>query len=154
MLQKCETCHLPGTYDFSSAASSAALPNRLFRTVATGTFNRATDAAGAISPYVTADGVTSYGSGFSFNAATGAGTDAAGSTLVISPIMTVCVSCHDGTTSSGIDVKLHMQQNGGAFYAARSTLYKSGTTTLQNNETCMLCHASGGIADIAVAHSK
>ena len=38
VLKQCETCHLPGTYDFSAAASASALPNRLYRTVATGIF--------------------------------------------------------------------------------------------------------------------
>lgn len=38
-LKKCETCHLPGTYDFSATASLSAVPNRLYRTVATGKFN-------------------------------------------------------------------------------------------------------------------
>ena len=39
ILSKCETCHVPGGYDFSSAAASSALPNRLYKTVATGIFN-------------------------------------------------------------------------------------------------------------------
>ena len=70
--------------------------------------------------------------------------------------MTVCVSCHDGVNSAtGIDAKTHMQQNGGSFYVARNTLYKTGSTTaLQNNETCMLCHVTGGVADIKAMHAK
>ena len=39
VLRQCETCHLPGTYDFSATASDSALPNRLYRSVATGIFN-------------------------------------------------------------------------------------------------------------------
>ena len=35
VLQKCETCHLPGTYDFSASASQAPVANRLYRTTAT-----------------------------------------------------------------------------------------------------------------------
>lgn len=36
VLKQCETCHLPGTYDFSASASASALPNKQYRTVATG----------------------------------------------------------------------------------------------------------------------
>ena len=39
VLRDCQTCHLPGTYDFSASASASALPNKQFRTVATGAFN-------------------------------------------------------------------------------------------------------------------
>ncbi len=152
ILSNCETCHLPGTYDFSAAASSAALPNRLFRTVMTGTSAAATFST---SPYIAQTAGTAYGSGFSYSVATQATTQAAGTTLVISPIMTVCVSCHDGVNpTTGIDAKTHMTQNGGAFYAARSTLYATGTTNLTNNETCMLCHNPTGVAAIKAMHAK
>ena len=159
ILKNCETCHLPGTYDFSASASSAALPNRLFRTVATGTFSSASASAFQFSPYVTED--VDYGSGYSVKAATGAITPAAGTTLVISPIMTVCVSCHDGVGPSGVDDKLHMEQNGGVFYVARgsanpvnSAPYTSTNPVLVNSESCMLCHGTGGIAPIAAMHAK
>lgn len=36
VLKNCESCHLPGTYDFSASASASALPNKQYRTVATG----------------------------------------------------------------------------------------------------------------------
>jgi OmcA/MtrC family decaheme c-type cytochrome len=93
VLKDCETCHLPGAYDFSATASQAALPNRLFRTAATGAFNPTPNttitsytynsgsqtcvagqsspqtALGAfeLSPYI-APFPTTYGVGFSFNA--------------------------------------------------------------------------------------
>jgi OmcA/MtrC family decaheme c-type cytochrome len=94
ILAQCETCHLPGTYDFSAAASAGAVPNRLYRTVATGIFPAAgqsipgfragatscgagnpsvgTDvSAFSLSPYVTpstSSAITNYGIGFAFNA--------------------------------------------------------------------------------------
>ena len=95
ILSNCETCHAPGTYDFSAAASSAALPYKLYRTVGQGryagtagatyqTYSGATcatlgtssaqTAVGvfSLSPYITADNTgttgTNYGVGFSFNA--------------------------------------------------------------------------------------
>jgi OmcA/MtrC family decaheme c-type cytochrome len=143
VLSKCETCHLPGTYDFSAAASAAQADNRLYRTVATGTVVTGTSTAlqqYTASPYVTPD--TNYGSGFSFNAATGATTQAAATTLVTSPTTAVCFACHDSS-----EAQAHMKANGGSIYAPRST-------GLANAEQCLVCHASGKIADIKVVHTK
>ena len=142
ILKNCETCHLPGTYDFSASASASALPNRLYRTVGQGKYNAATDTAKAISPYVTADNVADYGTGFSFNAATGVTTAAAGTTLVNSPIAAACFSCHDSDLA-----KSHMTSNGGSLYEAR-------TTALAKTEQCTLCHLAGKVADIKTMHAK
>ncbi|MCX7170980.1 MAG: OmcA/MtrC family decaheme c-type cytochrome, partial [Proteobacteria bacterium] len=145
VLSRCETCHLPGTYDFSASASTSALPNRLYRTVATGKLNGTVTgslAAFSISPYVTADNLTDYGTGFSFSAATGATAQAAGTTLVNSPIATACFACHDSTAAMA-----HMRSNGGSIYAVR-------TTALATVEQCMICHASGKVADIRTMHAK
>ena len=38
ILKNCSACHLPGTYNFGASASASAVPNRLYRTVATGVF--------------------------------------------------------------------------------------------------------------------
>ena len=135
ILNDCTTCHLPGTFDFSVTPQSA-IDNRLFRTTATGTYT----ASPALSPYVTAG--TNYGSGFSFNAGTGATTPAAATTLVTSPTAAVCSACHDTN-----DAIAHMKANGGSFYQGR-------TAGLGTTETCLVCHGSGRIADIAVEHSK
>jgi OmcA/MtrC family decaheme c-type cytochrome len=134
ILNDCQTCHLPGTYDYSASASAAALSNRLLRTVGQGTYS----AAVSNSPYI-ALGVP-YGSGFSFNAVTGATTPAAGTTLVTSPTVAVCAACHD--TADAIS---HYASNAGTFYQARSNAA---------TETCLVCHGTGRIADIAVMHSK
>ena len=145
VLSNCETCHLPGTYDFSASASAAAVPNRLYRTVATGKFDGTVAgslAAVQISPYVTADNVANYGTGFSFNAATGATVAASGTTLVNSPIATACFACHDGVQDMA-----HMRSNGGSLYAAR-------TTALVNPEQCLICHGTGAIADIRTMHAR
>lgn len=95
VLKTCETCHLPGTYDFSASASASALPYRLYRTVATGVFNgtagvvtkaysgsactagttaQTVEGAFAIYKDVKNDnGATpGYGLGFTFNASTSA----------------------------------------------------------------------------------
>ena len=39
VLNFCEGCHIPGAVNFENAASEDALPNRLYRTVATGSFS-------------------------------------------------------------------------------------------------------------------
>jgi cytochrome c553 len=108
----------------------------------------------------TAAAVANYGIGFTFNArpvAVGAcapdgtfytvpATDsvaAAGTTLVTSPMVTVCSACHN--TADAIS---HFRINGAAFYQARSAAI-TGT-----NETCLICHGTGRIADIQVMHSK
>jgi OmcA/MtrC family decaheme c-type cytochrome len=144
ILSKCETCHLPGTYDFSASASAAAANNRQYRYVATSTPLGATPTAVqlfAASPYLQAPG-TNYGAGFSFNAGTGATTQAADTTLVSSPTAAVCFSCHDSSLALA-----HMRANGGSIYATRAA-------GLATTEQCLLCHASGKIADIKAVHTK
>ena len=140
ILSNCEQCHAAGTYDFSASASASALPNRLYRTVATGTFASTSTTKYQFSPYVTQD--LAYGSGFSYNVNTKATTAAAATTLVNSPIATACFSCHDSDLA-----KTHMTQNGGAIYEAR-------TTALAKVETCTLCHLAGKTADIKAVHNK
>ena len=55
VLNECEMCHLPGTYDFSSTATTSAYPNMLASTVGQGTY-----AAGSVhAPYVAE--ATNYG---------------------------------------------------------------------------------------------
>ena len=143
ILNKCETCHLPGTYDFSATASAAAADNRLYRYVATGTVVASTSTdlqKFSASPYVTLD--TNYGAGFSFSAATGVTVQAADTNLVTSPTATVCFACHDTS-----EAMAHMRANGGSIYAPRAA-------ALATTEQCLVCHASGKIADIKAVHTK
>ncbi|MBL0150066.1 MAG: hypothetical protein IPP87_15715 [Ideonella sp.] len=146
VLADCQTCHLPGTYDFSASASANALPNRLYRTVATGKFNGTATATPlsvfSMSPYIIKDNVYDYGAGFAFNAGTGVSTAAAATSSVISPISAACFACHDSTQA-----KAHMEINGGSIYAPRSA-------ALATTETCMVCHATDRIADIKAMHAK
>ena len=136
IVNDCETCHLPGTYDFSASASAAAQPNRQYRLTASGTIT----ADDSTSPYVTPG--LNYGSNFSFNAGTGVTTPAAGTTLVMSPTVAQCSACHDSALAIS-----HMKSNGGSHYADR-------TTALATSEQCMLCHGTGKVADIKVMHAK
>jgi OmcA/MtrC family decaheme c-type cytochrome len=140
VLRDCETCHLPGTFNFSASASASAISNRQYRTVATGTLASTSTSAFTFSPYITTD--FNYGSGFSFNAGTGATTPAAASTLVISPIAAQCFACHDSQIA-----RTHMELGGASIYAPRSA-------ALGTVETCMVCHDVGRIADIRAMHAK
>jgi OmcA/MtrC family decaheme c-type cytochrome len=144
ILSKCETCHVPGSYDFSAPASANALPNRLYRTVGTGTFSTIPGSVAeySLSPYIT-QGVN-YGSGFSYNAGTNTTTPAATTTLVNSPIATACFSCHDSDLA-----KQHMENEG-------ASIYRDRATALARTEQCMFCHdpASAYGLGIKAVHAK
>jgi len=139
ILAQCETCHLPGTYDFRNEDAAAALPAKQFRTMATGIFDPTTPLEEfELAPYVT-PGVD-YGNGFSYSVTSGTTTEAAPTTLVTSPIATTCFACHDTDIA-----RSHMTVNGGSVYAARGN-------ALPVLEQCMVCHGPGRIADIKVMH--
>jgi OmcA/MtrC family decaheme c-type cytochrome len=183
VLKDCETCHLPGTYDFSATAS--AVPNRLYRSVATGIFPANGESIGtykvsgtacvagtpsvgsavsafALSPYITpstAAAITNYGIGYTFN-----------------PGLTATTACTpDGT--------FYTVPAGGSVEAAPTTLVNSPIATacvachdsglakshmktnggsvyaprsvaLATGEQCLLCHGSGKVADIKAMHAK
>jgi OmcA/MtrC family decaheme c-type cytochrome len=135
ILNDCQTCHLPGTFDFS-ATPAQALSSRLLRTVGQGTYT----ASVSLSPYVTPG--TDYGNTFSFNAASGVTTEAAPTTLVQSPTVAACSACHDSASAIS-----HIKSNTGSFYQTRSA-------ALGTSESCLVCHGTGKTADIAVVHSK
>ena len=139
VLNRCEMCHLPGTFDFSLPATTTALPNMLPSTVGVGTY-----AVGSVhSPYVTEG--TAYGAGFNFNALTGITgptIEAAPTTLVTSPIVAACSACHD--SPAAVD---HMQTNGGSFWEVRSTV-----AAKPQGEECLICHGPNRLAAISLVH--
>lgn len=143
-LKKCDTCHLPGTYDFTASAyTPALLANLLDVTVATGKFNGASTTAYTISPYVTKDNVMDYGSGFSYTVATGVTVEAAGTNLVSSPIASACFSCHDSATA-----QTHMANDGGG------SIYGTRAAALGKSERCLDCHGVGKASPIKTKHKQ
>jgi len=147
-LNTCTGCHVPNTYDFTNAANLASVAGMELTTVATGKYdtNPLTNSTYyTVSPYVVADNVTDYGAGFGYNAATGVATQAAGTTLVLSPMTAACAACHD--SSPALD---HMKANGGRFYAARSAVTAPGAA----GEQCLICHGPGRTAAIGVVHQR
>ncbi|HTL38951.1 MAG TPA: OmcA/MtrC family decaheme c-type cytochrome [Kofleriaceae bacterium] len=147
-LNQCTNCHAPNTYDFTNAPNLGALPNEELYTVATGKYdtNPLTNSAYyTVSPYVIADGVYDYGAGYAFNASTGATTEAAPTTLVISQVTGACAACHDAPAAIN-----HMTLNGGLFYAPRSTATGPGAQP----EQCLICHGPGRTAAIGAVHQR
>lgn len=145
-LNDCETCHVPGTYEFTNATNEAAIARMELTTVATGKYNSdplQNSTFFTISPYVIADNVFDYKNNFSFNVGTGVITPASGDNLVISPITGACSACHD--TQIAID---HMRANGGHFYEPRSAVLAGAP------EQCMICHGPGRIAAIGIVHQR
>ncbi len=176
ILNNCEACHVPGSYDFSASTNAAAVPNLLWSTLASGTMSATgvvlTDPTKYvatntyISPFVT-PGVN-YGQGLQINSTTAAKTTttwmgtvtpiAVGgtlepepTTLVNSPISSACYACHDSSAA-----RAHMVGNGGSLNVARSsvTTAVAGVTTVPivQNEQCLLCHGNGKVADIRAVH--
>jgi OmcA/MtrC family decaheme c-type cytochrome len=147
-LNLCTNCHTKDTYDFMASTNMSQLANQPLTTVATGTYNSnplVNSTYYTLSPYVIADGVTSYGAGFSYNAGTNVTTQAAPTTLTISPITSACASCHD--SSIAID---HMTANGGRFYTPRSVVLAPNAP----QEQCLICHGPGRTAPIGEVHQR
>jgi OmcA/MtrC family decaheme c-type cytochrome len=150
VLRNCEQCHVPGSYDFSNTANQAAVPNMLWTTEAkTDMTNNATTNPGNLPSRGLSPWVTTLGRGQ---------VDYRTDNLVSSPISSACFGCHDSKLAYS-----HMQQNGGSIYASVSTVSTggarpaTGTTTgfsFTKVETCMVCHASGKVADIKAVHIK
>lgn len=156
ILNNCEACHVPGSYDFGLSANVTEVPNLNWTTVATGNIPNPVPVVVTgnepipgtyFSPFVTAG--AAYGSGFSFSGNTGAITPAAITTLVNSPYVAACSNCHDSTMALN-----HMKANGGSFYVPRSSVQNPPVAggKLINTEQCFLCHSSGKIADVAKVH--
>lgn len=181
VLKECETCHRRDTYDFSASTSQSALPNRLYRTVATGVFNatpgtsftRYTYSGGtcvasasppqtdlgafSLSPYVTA--LADYGIGFSYNA----GLTTSNS---CKPDGTVVSNPPGGTVAADPQTLVNSPIATACFACHDSTVARAHMETngasiyaprggaLGVVETCMVCHDSGRIADIRVMHAK
>ena len=85
--------------------------------------------------------------------------DYRGDPLVSSPITSACFACHDSQTAIA-----HFQANGGILLKTVSSITGAtpgvpGTSSTdrsgldgKNVEQCLLCHASGKIADVKVVH--
>ena len=180
VLRECETCHLPGTYDFRADASSSALPNRLYRTAATGIFTGTVGttittysfSSGScvasqsspqtdlgvfeLSPYITP--LVNYGFGFAFNAGLNP-------TNSCKPDGTLVTNPPGGTVQADPVTLVHSPIATACFACHDSeiesahiqlnggSIYAPRNTALNTPETCIICHGPGAIADIKVVHA-
>ena len=151
-MKNCEQCHVAGSYDFSSAAATAALPNLLWTTDTKGNMlNDATTNPTGIAPIGLSPWVTTLGKGQ---------IDYRTDNLVSSPIASTCFGCHDSSKAVA-----HMQGNGGtllalfssvASVAARPAVSAASTMTFTKKELCMDCHASTSTYGLGIkaVHAK
>ena len=141
VLNNCEQCHVPGSYDFGNAANAAAQPNFLWSRDANADMSNPTNinpTGIGRSPFIDklGDGQADYSK----------------DNLVSSPMASACFGCHNSDTAIN-----HIRGNGGVLYT-RITKVIGATTpdatklTANNKEACMACHASGKVADIKVVH--
>ena len=180
VLKNCEGCHVRGGYDFSSSDAQAALPNKQYRTVATGYFSvnvgdtypkysGSTCTVSQSSPQ-TDVGVYSqspyiqgypanYGTGYSFNAGL---TASSSCTNDGAPVSTPPGGIREADPRSLVNSPVatacfacHDSNVDRAHMEANgASIYKARSSALGTVETCMICHAPGSIADIKVMHAK
>jgi OmcA/MtrC family decaheme c-type cytochrome len=183
VLRACEQCHLPGTYDFSASASASAVPNRLYRTVATGIFNGTVGtsitnysynsgsascvgspsapqtALGVfeLSPYITP--LANYGFGFAFNAGlTTSNSCKPDGTVVSNPsggIVNADPATLVNSPVSTVCFACHDSTVDTAHIELNGgSIYAPRSTALNTTETCLICHGTGRIADIKAVHAQ
>jgi OmcA/MtrC family decaheme c-type cytochrome len=180
VLRNCEGCHVRGSYDFSNPASESALPNRLYRTVATGFFAKnvgdtvprysgtsctagvtaaQTDVgAYSLSPYVQGY-PANYGTGFSFNAGLTASSSCSNDGAPVStPAGGTLAADPRSLVNSPVAttcVACHDSELARTHMQVNGgSFYAPRGSALGAVETCMICHAPGRIADIKVMHAK
>jgi OmcA/MtrC family decaheme c-type cytochrome len=180
VLKNCEGCHVRGAYDFSNPASQSALPNRLYRTVATGFFamnvgdtvprySGATCTASqtapqtdvgaySLSPYITGY-PTNYGTGFSYNAglANSSSCSNDGAPVTTAPGGTLAADPRSLVNSpiATACFACHDSDLARAHIEVNGgSIYAPRGPALGTTETCLICHDSGRIADIKVMHAK
>lgn len=180
VLRNCEGCHIRGAYDFRNAASQSALPNRLYRTVASGFFavnigdtvprySGATCTAGtttpqtdvgaySLSPYILGF-PENYGTLFSYNATL---TPASSCTTDGAPVTNPAGGTLEADPRTLVNSPIATQ-----CFSCHDTdlarthmeinggsIYAPRGSALGAKETCLVCHDVGRIADIKAVHAK
>ncbi len=146
VLNNCEQCHVPGSYNFEISANATASTNLLWATDANGDMrNPSNKPSIGLSPWINILGKGQI--------------DYRGDPLVSSPITSACFGCHDSQTAVA-----HFQVNGGILLKSVSSITGAtpgvpGTSTTdrsgldgKNVEQCLVCHGAGRTADTAVVH--
>ena len=145
VLNNCEQCHVPGSYNFELQANATASNNLLWTTDANGDMRNPNN----VKPIGQSPWITILGKGQ---------IDYRGDPLVSSPVTSACFGCHDSMTAVA-----HFQNNGGILLQSVSSITGATPGTpekptdrsgldAKNVETCLICHASGRTADTKVVH--
>jgi len=145
ILNNCEQCHVPGSYNFGISANMTAAPNLLWATDANANMTNPNNAPSiGLSPWIDILGKGQI--------------DYRYDNLVSSPIAAACFACHDSNQAV-----THIQQNGGRLLALVSEITgqppgtaaqpasRDGLTAI-NTETCLVCHGQGKVADTKIVH--
>jgi OmcA/MtrC family decaheme c-type cytochrome len=181
ILNKCEQCHKPGTYDFRATASYDAVVNKQYRTVGQGVYNAVAGTttttysvvAGAcvgapsapqtetgafsLSPYITA--LQNYGIGFSYNAGLATSNSCKpDGTLVANPaggtVQADPTTLVTSPTATACFACHDFDQAKAHFEINGASIYQPRAAALAKTETCLVCHGPDRIADIRASHSK
>jgi OmcA/MtrC family decaheme c-type cytochrome len=146
VLNNCEQCHVPGSYNFEITTNATASTDLLWTTDANGDMRQ----PAGTKPIGQSPWITILGKG---------PIDYRGDPLVSSPVTSACFGCHDSMTAVA-----HFQANGGVLLKSVSAITGAtpgvpGTSTTdrsgldsKNTEQCLLCHAAGKVADTKVVH--
>jgi OmcA/MtrC family decaheme c-type cytochrome len=150
ILNNCEQCHVPGSYDFANTTNQLASTNLLWATDANGDMRN----PGNVPPIGQSPWIKTLGKGE---------IDYRVDNLVSSPITSACFACHDSQTAiahfrtnGGVLLKLVSEITGAAPGVCNAqnvctTADRSGLDG-KNIEQCLLCHATGKVADVRVVH--
>ncbi len=144
VLNKCQQCHVAGSYDFSASANAAAVPNLLWTTEAkTNMTNPQAPDTARVEPIGLSPWIKTLGRGE---------VDYTADNLVSSPISSSCFGCHDSQSAVN-----HFKANGGMLYASVSAVNVvpgsvDRTKGFNQTEACTVCHGPGRVSDIKAVH--
>jgi OmcA/MtrC family decaheme c-type cytochrome len=146
VLNNCEQCHVPGSYNFEITANASASTDLLWATDANGDMRNPS----GVTPIGQSPWIKILGKGE---------IDYRGDPLVSSPVASACFACHDSMIAVN-----HILVNGGVLLKQVSAITGAtpgvpGTSTTDrsgldanNREQCLVCHGAGRVADTKVVH--
>jgi OmcA/MtrC family decaheme c-type cytochrome len=145
VLNNCEQCHVPGSYNFEITANASASTNLLWATDANADMRN----PGGVTPIGQSPWVKILGKGE---------IDYRGNPLVSSPVASACFACHDSMiavnhmlVNGGVLLKQVSEITGATPAVPPAVIDRSGLDK-NNREQCLVCHGAGRVADTKVVH--
>ena len=145
VLNNCEQCHVPGSYNFELTTNASASTNLLWATDANGDMRNPNN----VTPIGQSPWIKILGKGE---------IDYRGNPLVSSPIASACFACHDRMiavnhilVNGGVLLKQVSEITGATPAVPPATIDRSGLDG-KNREQCLVCHGAGRVADTKVVH--